>query len=231
MSVDILKLRTLAEAAQRNPRNYVVLNDYGMAVTPTTVLELIAEIERRRQVEAEGCKPESSNLHPSITCAGVETSRSLDNVEGWKPDLIHPDCEIPADAAGYPDDPPGTPYDEPASKLHAAFSASEVTNALTAAALDLLKERDRQINSKGHSSEQDDQYMNGELADAGSVYAFWANTFNLGLIAHTPPSCWPWPPEHWKPTSQRHMLIKAGALILAELDRLDRLQASEVRNG
>jgi hypothetical protein len=203
MSVDILKLRTLAEAAQRNPRNYVVLNDYGMAVPPTTVLELIAEIERRRQVEAEG----------------------------WKPDLIHPDCEIPADAAGYPDDPPGTPYDEPASKLHAAFSASEVTNALTAAALDLLKERDRQINSKGHSSEQDDQYMNGELADAGSVYAFWANTFNLGLIAHTPPSCWPWPPEHWKPTSQRHMLIKAGALILAELDRLDRLQASEVRNG
>lgn len=94
----------------------------------------------------------------------------------------------------------------------------------------MLAERQRQIEVEGYSPEQDDKYARGELADAGAVYAFWARTFNLGLIAHTPPSCWSWPPEHWKPTSQRHMLIKAGALILAELERLDRLQACEVRN-
>lgn len=60
MSVDILKLKALAAAAKRDQYDYVALNDYGMAMAPTVTLELIAEIERHRLVNAEGCKPESS---------------------------------------------------------------------------------------------------------------------------------------------------------------------------
>ena len=209
MSVDILKLKTLAEAAKRDQYDCLALNDYGMAVPPAVVLELITEIERHRQVEAEGCKPESSILHPGVPCAGVAARRGLDNVEGCKPDVYT--C------------------DESASDLRRALPVSEALTSLTAAARDVLAERQRQIEVEGYSPEQDDKYARGELADAGSVYAFWASTPNPQATQITPP-CWPWAPEHWKPTNQRNMLIKAGALILAELERLERMHAREVRH-
>lgn len=220
MSVDILKLKTLAEAAKRNQYDCLALNDYGTAVPPAVVLELITEIERHRQVEAEGCKPDLINLDCDF-CGGARHDYFGDKCL---------ECQPPADAGGYPNDPPGTVYDGPASALYAALSASEATYPLSAAAGDLLKERQRQINAEGYSPEQDDLHVRGELADAGSVYAFWARTCDFGLASHIPPSCWPWAPEHWKPTNQRQMLIRAGALILAELERLDRLQAREVLN-
>lgn len=62
MNINLPKLKELALAAQQKQYDPVALNDYGMAVPPATVLELIAEIERHRLVEAEGCKPEISNL-------------------------------------------------------------------------------------------------------------------------------------------------------------------------
>jgi len=58
MSVDILKLKALAEAAKRDQYDNVALNDYGVAMPPAVALELIAEIERHRQVKAEGSKPD-----------------------------------------------------------------------------------------------------------------------------------------------------------------------------
>ncbi|GAG33310.1 unnamed protein product, partial [marine sediment metagenome] len=39
------------------------------------------------------------------------------------------------------------------------------------------------------------------------------------------PEIWPWDPSWWKPTDERRNLEKAGALIVAELERLDRLEA------
>ncbi|MDM9594995.1 hypothetical protein QU617_16945 [Pseudomonas guariconensis] len=61
MNTNLPKLKELAQAAQQNQYDAVALNDYGMAVPPETGLEQIAEIERHRLVEAEGCKPEISN--------------------------------------------------------------------------------------------------------------------------------------------------------------------------
>lgn len=70
MSVDILKLKTLAETAKRNQYDCLALNDYGTAVSPAVALELITEIERHRQVEAEGCKPDLISLiHPDDMAA------------------------------------------------------------------------------------------------------------------------------------------------------------------
>ncbi len=99
---------------------------------------------------------------------------------------------------------------------------------------DLLTERRRQVQEEGHTLERDDQYTEGQLAEAASSYAFWAEHCehypeNLDALRIEPPATWPWAPEHWKPTSQRLMLIKAGALILAELDRLNRQQAHVAR--
>ncbi|WP_223623149.1 hypothetical protein [Pseudomonas monteilii] len=98
-----------------------------------------------------------------------------------------------------------------------------------AAALDVLAERCRQIDDEGYTTERDDQYIRGQLADAAGAYAFWAYTCNMEhyKVTTVPPS-WPWSPEHWKPTDQRKMLVRAGALILAEIERLDRQRAREV---
>lgn len=87
MSVDILKLKALAQAAKQDQYDYVALNDYGMAMPPAVTLELIAEIERHRQVNAKGCKPDSNILLSGLPSAGAASSRSLDEVEGCKPDL------------------------------------------------------------------------------------------------------------------------------------------------
>ncbi|WP_277593035.1 hypothetical protein [Pseudomonas chlororaphis] len=86
-SINLPKLKALATAAAKSPYDAVALNDYGMAVPPATVLDLIAEIERHRLVDAEGCKPESSLLHFGMPCAGAALGRGLDKAEGCNPDL------------------------------------------------------------------------------------------------------------------------------------------------
>ncbi|MFG0851619.1 helix-turn-helix domain-containing protein [Pseudomonas sp. FYR_2] len=66
MTIDIIRLKALATAAAANQYDSVALNDYGTALPPATVLGLIAEIERHRQINAEGCKPDL-NILPAQT--------------------------------------------------------------------------------------------------------------------------------------------------------------------
>ena len=77
MNLNLAELKSLATAA----------NDYGMAVPPTVTLQLIAEIERHRLVNAEGCKPDSNILLSGVPCVGAAPRRSLDKADGCKPDL------------------------------------------------------------------------------------------------------------------------------------------------
>lgn len=87
MNTNLPKLKELAQAAQQNQYDPVALNDYGMALPPTTALELIPEIERHRQVEAEGCKPEISNRLVGEHTPDALVVHSLDKAEGCKPDF------------------------------------------------------------------------------------------------------------------------------------------------
>ena len=93
--------------------------------------------------------------------------------------------------------------------------------ATTAAARDVLAERRRQIEAEGWTLDRDDEHTRFELARAGACYAEYGN-----WPAHSeiPPNSWPWPAAWWKPTNYRRNLVKAAALILAEIERLDRLQ-------
>lgn len=77
---------------------------------------------------------------------------------------------------------------------------------------EIAAERHRQVMSEGWSAEHDDQHTNGELSRAASCYA---------LHIRTP--WWPWHLKWWNPQSKRRNLIKAAALIVAEIERLDRL--------
>ncbi|HDR9011045.1 TPA: ead/Ea22-like family protein [Burkholderia vietnamiensis] len=98
---------------------------------------------------------------------------------------------------------------------------------LPPAAIDVLMERRRQIAEKGWTADRDDGYVCGEIAALAAHYAM-------------PPSVRDWPaadtgygatfgqailPEGWSAKigdDRRRELVKAGALILAEIERIDR---------
>lgn len=100
----------------------------------------------------------------------------------------------------------------------------------SAAARDVLAERRRQIEAEGWTPEHDDAYAEGDLAQAAGCYSLYAHcSENLDGS----PADWPWPEEWWKPAGSRRNLVKAGALILAEIERLDRAAraASTAKQG
>lgn len=108
-------------------------------------------------------------------------------------------------------------------------SAQPVSEPYKSAANDIIAERQRQISEEGWTPEHDDRYSCGELAGAAACYARYTNA--RGWVFPTnpsdyqsaeEPSDWPWAAEWWKPTNPRRDLVKAGALILAEIERLDR---------
>nr|WP_315540136.1 3'-5' exonuclease [uncultured Comamonas sp.] len=97
--------------------------------------------------------------------------------------------------------------------------------ALTQAARDVLAERARQISTEGWTPEHDDQYRPGEMLMAADSYISWnCGEYEPGTV----PVNWPWNAAWFKPTTERRNLEKAGALILAEIERIDRAaQASK----
>jgi hypothetical protein len=84
---------------------------------------------------------------------------------------------------------------------------------------DVTNERRRQIAAEGWTPEHDDQHKLGELAIAGASYAV-ASGFPADN--EPPPYGWPWDKAWWKPTTTRQNLIKAAALLVAEIERIDR---------
>ncbi|MDE7599634.1 hypothetical protein NVR57_13035 [Enterobacter asburiae] len=93
------------------------------------------------------------------------------------------------------------------------------TRGFSSAVSDVLAERRRQVTSEGYRHEQDDRYTDGELREAAACYIVAEGSPNLV------PELWPWPATYWKPTNLRRDLVKAGALLLAEIERLDRQTA------
>ncbi|EOV7571509.1 ead/Ea22-like family protein [Escherichia coli] len=94
--------------------------------------------------------------------------------------------------------------------------------AFNPAILDVIAERQRHQSAEGWTPEHDDQYSKSQLLWASSCYVLNAiHPFNRI------PFGWPWTPEWWKPTNPRRDLVKAGALILAEIERIDRQEAAQ----
>lgn len=94
----------------------------------------------------------------------------------------------------------------------------------------IADERQRQITNECWSAEHDDQHRFGELWQAAQAYLNAIDYFTDPPHARTERPSYPWPFESrlWKPSlDNRKNLVKAGALIAAEIDRLDRLEAKE----
>ena len=90
---------------------------------------------------------------------------------------------------------------------------------LSKAAIDVLAERQRQQAVEGWTPEHDDEHNCGELAMAAVCYIN-----ETGAVNRNGGKPWGWPLDSswWKPDDRRRNLVKAGALILAEIERLDR---------
>ena len=84
---------------------------------------------------------------------------------------------------------------------------------------DVVDERQRQIGAEGFDAMHDDEHARGDLAVAGACYALHTDAHP---DAGDPPPEWPWEPQWWKPKDTRRDLVRAAALIIAEIERIDR---------
>lgn len=90
-------------------------------------------------------------------------------------------------------------------------------------------ERMRQIHAEGWTPEHDDKHKRYKLAKAAesSLAVLTSPDPDVGkYIEDSGPAWnWPWTKKWWKPSCDPiRNLVKAGALIAAEIDRLERLR-------
>lgn len=96
--------------------------------------------------------------------------------------------------------------------------------------MDTLGERARQRRMEGYDDAHDDAHDDFSLSSAAIAYVMDARL--RGTTGHgfteTPPADWPWDINDWKPKTIRQTLVVAGALIIAEIERIDRIERSRV---
>ena len=126
---------------------------------------------------------------------------------------------VPAASPSVPAEPE-TPLGEP-SAPEAGLESWSYYGTRCPAAVDVLKERVRQVEGEGYGVESDDGYTDYQLPRAAICYAIKA----AGLPSHRATLYWPFPAAAFKPTERRANLVKAAALLLAEIERLDRAES------
>ncbi|MDP3554824.1 hypothetical protein [Methylocystis sp.] len=106
---------------------------------------------------------------------------------------------------------------------------------------DILAERERQKSVEGWSEEHDDRHEDEQLALAAACYmaggcmehvnveASYSQGYHpftgarfVQKVRKLVPLLWPWSPDWWKPKDRRRDIVRACALGLAEIERIDR---------
>lgn len=171
---------------------------------------------------ADPISPDGLQSHPTER-AGKVPQASLQRRSGYQPfDTFDGFTGLPTYTV--------PPAEEDMNTLHGTwFSDSE---------RDLIAERRRQVEAEGWSAEHDDYHTDGGMATAAACYALQATAIggdcNESWVRHYEDAAkrlWPWDSEWWKPADPRRMLVKAGALILAEIERIDRAQPTAEASG
>lgn len=106
---------------------------------------------------------------------------------------------------------------------------SELSQALQ----DVVSETDRQVSVEGFTAEHDDQYTGYQLSRAGTAYALVASLDYerraSEALANLPPYIWPWSASWWKPKDRRRDLVRAAALLVKQIEQLDRAAGAEAK--
>jgi hypothetical protein len=93
---------------------------------------------------------------------------------------------------------------------------------------EILLERLRQVDSEGWTPEHDDEHDSFEMTEAATCYLAWTADMRMDFDQVEDilvPRHWPWSRSWWKPKDNRSNLIRAAALLVAEIERLDRAAA------
>jgi hypothetical protein len=99
---------------------------------------------------------------------------------------------------------------------------------------DVEAERRRQVVKEGYSNTHDDGYTHSELVYAAICYAREAGCSDepkalYGIVDPSDyPDDWPWDVGYWKPKTKRDDLVRAAALLIAEIERIDRASKLDV---
>ncbi len=94
----------------------------------------------------------------------------------------------------------------------------------------IAAERDRQITVEGYDAHHDDDHIDGELAMAAACYAAPERIYVLDPPVGGVDDPFPWEKEHDKRAQHNELrrLAIAGALIVAEMDRLARFEQARI---
>lgn len=115
------------------------------------------------------------------------------------------------------------------SVLRTLLATYPTEQRMSDAARDVLAERARQVSEEGWTPAHDDEHASAALAAAAACYALlaaadvsdsadaWLQEWRKIALA-----IWPFDIERLKPSSPRCNYVKAGAMILAEIERIDR---------
>lgn len=115
----------------------------------------------------------------------------------------------------------------------------------TKAEQDVIAERRRQVEQEGWTAQHDDdEHYDRALARAALSYtthyverawiadeAAAGNDVGARYDADESPDEWPWEDQWWKPKTPRKDLVRAAALLLAEIERVDREEANHGEPG
>jgi len=99
-------------------------------------------------------------------------------------------------------------------------SISRVRKAFSNGALDVMNERERQTHTPGWTQDLEDLQTGKHLAAAAAAFALSDPAAAISFI-----NIFPWLSGGWRPKDPRSNLVLAGALIHAEIERLDRASA------
>lgn len=109
--------------------------------------------------------------------------------------------------------------------MQRAFEQLEELDAESAFAVRLvIEERLSQLKHNGYSCKQDDRINDkGQLIRAAAAYLLASIHDAIGAM-----NVWPWPTNTYKPRQPFPNLVRAGAMIIAELSRRQRTKFAKL---
>lgn len=195
-----------------------------------TPVELRAALARTTTLDDRTALVAEIVGHPDFAgcCAGcmVPLFRT-DHVEVWLDGEVS--CQRGDNVPGLPSFNPDEPRSWPDAPCYRAGGPME----------EIMGERARQVDVEGFGPRHDDEHRRGEIGRAAQAYFHTARralacaarrgvALSDGGYGCLPPhAAWPkeWHRRWWKPKNPRRDLVRAGALALAERDRLSRAGA------
>lgn len=183
--------------------------------------------DERRGIAAVVCRWVRADLGPAPDAYAAASREWNAGVSSQEPSVQAGKCPNPRCVDGWvpyePNESGAAPPIACRHPFHSPKSSVQVTDEMDGADL-IAAERHRQEAEEGWTPAHDDKHDRKQLAIAAQCYINTAGDQRF-ISPH-----WPWEKEWWKPSGDRARdLVKAGALIAAEIDRLQRL--SSAREG